>query len=172
MSHDTEGESPAATAFRSDVRSSDVDAVRSIVEATGFFHPHETAIAVELVEERLNRGSGSGYEFVFADRAGATVGYACYGLIGCTQASYDLYWIAVHPSCQGLGLGRHLMRRTEESIARRGGQRIYLETSNRPLYQPTRGFYLRCGYEQEAILKDFYAPGDDKVIFSKPVAAG
>ena len=39
--------------------------------------------------------------------------------------------------------------------------------SNRHHYLPTRGFYLRCGYRQEALLKDFYAPGDDKVIYIK-----
>ena len=41
----------------------------------------------------------------------------------------------------------------------------------RPPYAPTRGFYLRCGYYQAALLKDFYAPGDDKVIYAKDVGA-
>jgi len=44
---------------------------------------------------------------------------------------------------------------------------VYIETSNRHHYAPTRGFYLRCGYTQEALLKDFYASGDDKVIYVK-----
>lgn len=153
--------------IRTEVRRSDIDAVRRIVESTGFFHSYETAVAVELVEERLQRGPASGYEFVFADSGGEPAGYTCYGLIGCTQASYDLYWIAVAQDRQGLGLGRILIEETERRIAAAGGLRVYIETSNRPLYVPTRGFYLRCGYEQEAVLKDFYAPGDDKVIYGK-----
>jgi hypothetical protein len=44
---------------------------------------------------------------------------------------------------------------------------VYIETSNRPQYVPTRAFYERCGYECEAVLKEFYGPGDDKVIFAK-----
>ena len=42
---------------------------------------------------------------------------------------------------------------------------MYIETSNRPQYASTRAFYERCGYVCEAVLRDFYAPGDDKVIF-------
>lgn len=163
--------SPYPVQIRTEVRPSDVEAVRRIVESTGFFHAHETAIAVELVEERLNRGPASGYEFVFADAGGRPAGYTCYGLIGCTQASYDLYWIAVAQDRQGLGLGRVLLEESERRIAAAGGRRVYIETSNRPLYVPTRGFYLRCGYEQEAVLKDFYAPDDDKVIYVKALPA-
>ena len=48
-----------------------------------------------------------------------------------------------------------------------GGRRVYIETSNRAQYGSTRGFYQRGGYHPEAILKDFYAPGDDKVTYVK-----
>jgi hypothetical protein len=29
--------------------------------------------------------------------------------------------------------------------------------------------YERAGYRAEAVLQDFFAPGDDKIIYSKPV---
>jgi hypothetical protein len=32
---------------------------------------------------------------------------------------------------------------------------------------PTRAFYERNGFRCEARLKDFYAPGDDRVIYAK-----
>jgi hypothetical protein len=47
------------------------------------------------------------------------------------------------------------------------GRRIYIETSSQAKYAPTREFYRRCGYEPEAVLKDFYADGDDKLIYVK-----
>ncbi|MCX5832942.1 MAG: hypothetical protein NTV99_00205 [Deltaproteobacteria bacterium] len=56
---------------------------------------------------------------------------------------------------------------TEEKIAGLGGKRIYVDTSSRPLYEPTRLFYEKCGYRKEAVLKDFYAEGDSKFIYSK-----
>jgi len=153
--------------FRDEVTPADRQLVRTIVESTGFFHPREVEIAVELVDERLQKGPASGYHFLFAEREGAVHGYACYGLIGCTQASYDLYWLVVEGSTRGQGLGRLLLAEAEERIRRLGGQRVYAETSNRPHYAPTRRFYERSGYLLEALLKDFYAPGDDKAIYVK-----
>ena len=52
-------------------------------------------------------------------------------------------------------------------MAARGARRVYVDTSSRSQYEPTRAFYLACGYAREAFLADFYAPGDGKVIFVK-----
>jgi ribosomal protein S18 acetylase RimI-like enzyme len=136
---------------------------------TGFFSEAEVAVAVELVEDRLAKGEASEYFFVFAGgpHGQETWGYACWGPIACTRGSFDLYWIVVEPGRQKAGLGRALMAEVEKGVIRAGGRQIYVDTSNRPQYAPTRSFYQRCGYQIEAILKDFYAPGDDRVIFRK-----
>jgi hypothetical protein len=52
-------------------------------------------------------------------------------------------------------------------MAEHGARRVYADTSSRLQYKPTRAFYLACGYVREAILADFYAPDDGKVIFVK-----
>ncbi len=158
-------------AFRDQVRADDAAAVGGIVTSTGFFHDHEVAVAVELVEERLAKGPSSGYLFLFAEQAGRTVGYCCYGEIPCTQGSFDLYWIAVHDFCRGRGIGGRLLREAEQRIAGQKGRAIWVETSGQQKYLSTREFYLRCGYQEEAVLKDFYAAGDDKVIYAKHLAA-
>ena len=44
---------------------------------------------------------------------------------------------------------------------------MYVETSSRPLYRPTRRFYQARGYAPQAVLPEFYAPGDDKMIYVK-----
>lgn len=159
--------SGAPFSIRSDPTPADVDHIRRIVEATRFFHSYEVDVAIELIEERLKRGPECGYRFLFADATDRTVGYACYGPIACTQASFDLYWIVVEPAHQASGVGRTLLHACETRIADGGGRRVYVETSSRPLYQPTRTFYQRCGYVEEARLRDFYADGDDKVVFVK-----
>jgi GNAT superfamily N-acetyltransferase len=153
--------------FRYEVRPEDREVVRRLVDSTGVFSPVEIDVAVELVDDRLERGAQSDYHFVFAEQGGRTVGYTCYGLIALTAASFDLYWIAVDKAMHGRRVGRLLLERTEELIRELGGQQVFIETSNRHHYAPTRGFYLRCGYQQAALLKDFYAPGDDKVIYVK-----
>lgn len=151
--------------FREELLPSDAGAVRRLVTATGMFRPHEVDVAVELVDEALNRGEASGYYFIFAEQAGQVMGYGCYGPITVTTHSYDLYWIVVDPSQQGKGLGRDLLQRAEQRIAGRGGRQVYIETSGQETYLPTRRFYERCGYELEATIRDFYAPGDDKLIY-------
>jgi len=156
--------------FRTEVLKEDRENVREIVTSTGFFHPYEIGIALELVDERLAKGESSGYFFLFAEENGRTVGYTAFGPIACTQASYDLFWIAVHGDCRGKGLGKMLMARSEEIMRKMGALRVYIETSSREIYVPTRAFYLTCDYRQETILEDFYAPGDDKVIFVKPLS--
>jgi GNAT superfamily N-acetyltransferase len=153
--------------FRSDVREDDRENVRRLAESTGVFSPIEVDVAVELADDRIQRGSRSDYDFLFAEEDSRAVGYTCQGPIALTAASFDLYWIVVDKALHGRKIGRALLERTEAIIRQRGGRQIYIETSNRAEYTPTRGFYLRCGYQQDALLKDFYATGDDKVIYVK-----
>jgi GNAT superfamily N-acetyltransferase len=154
-------------ALRHAVVPADLEAVRAIVSSTGFFSPAEVAIAVELVEERLAFGGSSGYFFVFAEETDRVLGYTSYGPIDGTDGSYDLYWIAIHRDHRGRGLGRLLMRETEQTIRKAGGRRVYAETSGRPQYEPTRVFYERLGFFRETHLKDFYGSGDDKIFYVK-----
>jgi GNAT superfamily N-acetyltransferase len=155
---------------RDGVQPADMEAVRDLVAATGFFNAEEVGIAAELVAERLQRGLDSGYEFLFAERAGRLLAYSCFGRIPCTLASWDLYWIAVHPDAQGTGLGRRLMQETEKRVHSLGGTAVYAETSGRAQYAPTRAFYTHCGYGTAAVFDDFYAPGDAKHVFVKKLA--
>ena len=157
----------ASPVYRETVRPCDLEAVGALARATGFFSEEEAAIAEELVAERLAKGEASGYHFLFAETAGRLTGYACFGPIPGSVHSFDLYWIVVDPAAQGRGLGRALLAAAERQMARQGARRIYAETSSRPQYEPTRRFYEACGYRREALLEDFYAPGDGKVIFGK-----
>ncbi|MCB9683479.1 MAG: GNAT family N-acetyltransferase [Alphaproteobacteria bacterium] len=154
--------------MRDEVVAADEAAVRALVAATRMFHDDEVDVAAELVRERLTKGDESGYHFLMADAEdGSLSGYACFGPIPCTRSSWDLYWIAVDPGLQGQGLGRALLEASEGRVAALGGTRVYVDTSGRPDYEPTRAFYERCGYAVGAHLRDFYDVGDGKVIFEK-----
>jgi acetoin utilization deacetylase AcuC-like enzyme/GNAT superfamily N-acetyltransferase len=153
--------------LRTTPQAEDSERIRRLVDITGFFSATEVDLAVELVEEHLSKGTASGYHFVLAEHYGRLAGYTCYGLIPCTAASFDLYWIAVHPDFQGRGLGRRLLSETERRIKQDGGTRIYVDTSQRVQYASTRAFYENCGYRLESVLRDFYGPGDGKVIYRK-----
>ena len=49
---------------------------------------------------------------------------------------------------------------------------MYVDTSTRPDYLPTRRFYERNGYTLAASLPDFYDTGDGKAIYCKVLEAG
>ena len=154
--------------FRDQVLDEDRMGVREVVASTGFFSAAEIDVAEELVDERLHKGEASGYLFVFAEEeAGRVMGYACYGPVPCTLRSFDLYWIAVRDEARGLGLGRAVLAEVEARLRASGGGKLIAETSSREQYAPTRGFYLACGFAEEARIRDYYAPGEDVLYFTK-----
>jgi len=154
--------------LRYTVNDADPETVREIVTSTGFFNPEEIEVAVELVDEYLSKGKDSGYQFVFAEnKEKTTMGYSCYGKIPGTKNSFALYWIAVHEKYRNMGLGKVLLKETEADIFGQDGSGIYVETSSRAQYLPTRTFYVNNGYLQKARFEDYYDKGDDLVFFVK-----
>lgn len=144
--------------------------LEEIVRATGVFSDAEVGVALELFDEGISAQTLD-YEFVGAFDAEQLVGYACFGATPSTDRTYDLYWIAVHPSAQRGGVGAALMSEVERRIEQRRARLLVIETSSRDDYQPTRRFYHKRGYEESARLRDFYAPGDDRVVLTKRVSA-
>jgi GNAT superfamily N-acetyltransferase len=157
----------AGLGVRRTLESSDREPLASLIRATGFFNPEEIEVALELVDDRLAQGEASHYRFLVGEMDGRVAGYAAWGPIPGTTASADLYWIVVHPDFQGQGAGAALLAAAEDWMSTAGRTRVYVETSTRAQYAPTRGFYLACGYELVSEFPDFYAPGDGKAVFLK-----
>lgn len=155
--------------FRDRLEGADRDVIRRLCESTDFFRPDEIEVAVELVQDSLDRGVASGYHFLLAHQAKAVLGYVCYGPIACTLGSWDLYWIVVDNAHRRQGVGGILLAAAVQRIITAGGRGVYVETSSQPKYLPTRAFYERHGFRREAVLADFYAPGDDKLIYVRKV---
>ena len=153
--------------YRRQIKPSDLEAIARIIESSGFFSAAEIDLACELAKEKISDGNSSSYQFLFGEDEDLVWGYTCFGLIPATEGSYDLYWIAVDNHLRAGGMGKQLLKKSEDIICNQGGKHIYVETSSRHQYQTTHRFYESCGYMQEAFLKDFYAEGDSKVIYSK-----
>jgi len=153
--------------FRTTPNPEDLKNVRDIVVSTGFFYDFEGPIAVELVEEGVQEGDDSGYLFIFAEVDGRTVAYSCYGRIAGTDAGFDLYWIATHNDIRGKGIGKVLLEETHKKAKEMGARYIIAETSSLDKYLPTRLFYEKNGYSKDAVIADYYKPGDGKIIYVK-----
>jgi ribosomal protein S18 acetylase RimI-like enzyme len=146
----------------------DGKAIRKITVTSGFFSEGEVATVDELWDEYIRLGSKtSGYYFLIFRGEEKVLGFACYGPHPLTESTYDLYWIVTDNRAKGQGVGKALMAEVEKEVAVLGGSLLIAETSGRELYKPTRGFYKKRGYLKEAVIKDFYAPGDDLVMYTK-----
>ena len=84
-----------------------------------------------------------------------------------TEGTWNVLAIAVHPDAQGRGHGSALMRHIEASLAERGERVLLVETSGVPAFDRTRAFYRGLDYDEEARIRDYWAAGDDKVVFRK-----
>ena len=150
--------------------------VEAIVRATGVFSGAEVGVALELFDETFADSgqwtADSDYEFVGAFTSdGSLVGYGCFGATPATDQTFDLYWIAVHPTAQRTGAGGTLMTEVEQRLQQRRARLLVVDTSSRDDYAPTRRFYQKRGYEQAARLRDFYGRGDDRIVLTKQLPA-
>lgn len=155
------------TTYRNTLIESDRNDLKKLLESTKVFYDFETDVAIEIVDVFLSKGEASGYYFYVAEQDGRVTGFVNFGPTPCTRASWDIYWIAVTKELQGQGLGAVLLKMAEDKIAAKGGLNIWIETSSRPDYLPTRKFYLKTGYDQACELTDFYNKDDHKVVFVK-----
>jgi D-alanine-D-alanine ligase len=145
----------------------DGPSILELTAAISVFNPTEVSCVEELWNAYRDKGEASGYAFLVYRDGDHVLGFACFGPHPLTQGTFDLYWIAVDPTAQGRGIGRALLSRVEAEVQALGGRLLLIETSGTPAYAPTRRFYEVCGYPPEAVIHDFYAPGDDLLIFSK-----
>jgi ribosomal protein S18 acetylase RimI-like enzyme len=145
-------------------RAADRAAVERILRDAGVFHHEEVAVGLEVFDAAA--GGDASYRSVVAERDGAVIGWICYGPTPCTLGTWDMYWLAVAPSAHGSGVGTRLVGEMERRLA--GVARmVVVETAGRPDYGPTRSFYEARGYRRAAVIPDFYAPGDDQVVYVK-----
>jgi ribosomal protein S18 acetylase RimI-like enzyme len=152
----------------------DRSGVFRILENAGNFTPAEVGIALELIDEWLELGEHSGYlTYVLEARdpeKSEVLGYVCFGPTPLTESTFDLYWIAVDKSKHRGGVGKRLLKFSEEEVLRRGGKMLLIETSSQETYGGTIQFYERTGYELVGKIPEYYKPGDDKLIFAKRLA--
>ena len=149
------------------LRAADRARLAEITRAVGNFREIETDVALEVFDAAV---SGSpDYAAVAAEVDGRFAGWICWGPTPCTVGTFDLYWMAVDPAAQGAGIGTALLTEMERRIA--GVARlIVVDTSGRPDYQPTRAFYEALGYRVGGVIPEFYAPGDDQIVYVKTLS--
>lgn len=144
----------------------DTAALLALAEATGLFPPDGIELLHQMLTEAFERSKDTD-GFWLTDDDDGPVGVAYCEPERMTDRTWNLQMILIHPERQGQGRGTKLLQRVEQEITKRGGRMLIIDTSGVPEFEQTRAFYKKCGYKAEARIRDFYATGDDKVVFRK-----
>jgi ribosomal protein S18 acetylase RimI-like enzyme len=145
----------------------DKPAVMAFLSIMPEFPAADVRVAEEVIDCYLADPEGSGYYVQVAEAGSQVAAYVAYGPAPLTEGTWDIYWMAVAPERQRQGLGRRLLNFAEAEIGRARGRLILIETSSIPGYDRTRRFYLSLGYRLVCRIQDYYAPGDDKLVYEK-----
>ncbi|MCS7160565.1 MAG: N-acetyltransferase [Gemmatales bacterium] len=120
----------------------------------------------EVTETGLTVHSPSHSESVGSIGQGIA-GFVIFGPTPLTAHTWDIYWIVVGQEYQHRGIGSRLLEAAEARIRAQRGAVIRIETSSQPSYEATRRFYEKHGYERAGAIPDFYARGDDLIVYYK-----
>ena len=142
--------------------SADLPQIELILKDTELF-PAE--MLAEMIKPFLNGLTDDDRWWVCEDDQHGVIGFSFARLEQLTEGTWNLLAIGFRTAHQRGGLGGRLLEAVEKSLE---GQRILIiETSSLDGYADTRGFYSSRGYTQEAVIRDYWAAGDHKIIFRK-----
>lgn len=149
----------------------DLEAVIALAIETGMFPEDETAALRQVMRDYFEGNLDDGHTWLTDEEDGELGGIAYYAPERMADRTWYLYMIGVRPRYQKRGRGSSLLQQVETTLQKNGQRILLVETSGLPNYEQARAFYAKCGYEQEARIRDFYAAGDDKVVFRKVLNA-
>lgn len=147
----------------------DVSTLISMTRDTGMFKPLEIRVLQELLADFL-KGEEPTHHAVVYETEGKPAGFAYFGPTPMTEGTWHLWWIVVSPHTQARGLGTTMLHYAENEAREAKARMLLVETSALPHYELTRRFYFKHGYERIMVIRDFYADGDDLVVFQKRFA--
>lgn len=84
-----------------------------------------------------------------------------------TDGTYNLLAIGVSQDSQRKGIASEMMKYIELLLKTKDGRILIVETSTDDAQIGARKFYKQVGYTQEAVIRDFWKDGEDKIVFWK-----
>ncbi len=148
------------------VRDSDRYPLHALISRIDIFSASEKSVACELVDLSMD-APHTGYATSVAVTHGDISAFINFGSASLASGVYEIYWIAVDPRFRRQGLGRILIEECIRDVQRRNGRMLLLETSQHQRYAATRNFYSAVGFRPESYIRDYYAPGEDLVVYGK-----
>lgn len=142
-------------------KSQDIPALQKVLDETQLF-PSE--LLPDMVEDFLSSGESI---WMTAEDSGKAIGFCFASPEAFTQGTWNMLAIAVLPERQGSGAGSKILAALELHLSQQDQRILIVDTSGTAEFTQTREFYRKNGYAEEARIREFWAPGDDKVTFRK-----
>jgi ribosomal protein S18 acetylase RimI-like enzyme len=149
------------------VTAADRRAVRELALGNHMFAPEEMSGLDEMLAGYLD-GDRPDDHWVAAEADGGVLGAGYWGPEPFGYRVWNLYFLAVRPAAHGQGVGtaivRHVVDRLQ-SVGQDVARVLLVETSSTADYEQARLFYAAREFVEEARIRDFYGPRNDKVVF-------
>ncbi len=142
----------------------DSEALLAIVKDSGQFDEN----GLSHVEETLNNYlAGESDDLWFTADDGEPIGVAYCASEPVTDGTWNLLMLWTRHDRNGLGYGSELVSHVENILNERSVRLLIVETSSLPDFAGARAFYDKCGFTEEARIRNFFAAGDDKIVYTK-----
>ncbi len=144
----------------------DAPALFNMLEQSGQFDAAGLEHVKTTLETHLAQNSQALWFTAFEEQP---VGVAYCAPEPVSSGTWNLLMLWTRQDQHRKGYGSALVKQVEAALHERMARLLIVETSGLDDFAPARNFYERCGFRQEATVKNFFAEGDDKLIYTKPL---
>jgi ribosomal protein S18 acetylase RimI-like enzyme len=148
------------------VKKEDFAGLKALLDSIGLFH---SDMLDEMISNYFNNPHSKEVWFIALENH-TPVSFGYCGPERLTEGTYNLYAIGVKPGAQRTGNGSRMMRFIEDHLRQKGQRLLIVDTSGSEAYASARKFYEKLSYTREAVIRDFWKEGEDKVTFWKKLS--
>lgn len=145
------------------VRQADTPALKEVLDTLELF-PSE--MLDDMITDHFNNPDNQEFWFTAVENdKPISIGYCAPEQLA--DGTYNLLALGVHADIQSKGTGKQMMTYIEEELRQKEQRILIIETSSTEAFESSRKFYEGLGYTKEAVIRDFWEEGNDKVVYWK-----
>jgi hypothetical protein len=145
----------------------DTPALVEMVRQTGAFSAEEIQDLQDRLDAYPERHAADDHQALTWVHDGRPAGLAYAAPVAMTDHTWSLYWLVTPEASPGPEAADRLLAAVEQDVRGRGGRLLVFEASSASGHEQVRQLLAAHGFQLGAVLPDFYADGEDQMIFRK-----
>jgi ribosomal protein S18 acetylase RimI-like enzyme len=142
---------------------SDLDSLKIVLDSCGLF-PSE--YLDDMISDYFYNLDTNEIWFTYVENdSPISIGYCIPEKL--TSGTYNILAIGVSENHQRKGVAVEMMNFIEQKLKTIGARVLIVETSSDDAQIGARNLYQKLGYNQEAVIRDFWNEGEDKIVYWK-----